>query len=201
MQERLFMNIDRNKKVFVLDFDNHLYDLLKDSYNIVRHSNCMQDFIETTNNYDYLITDIIYQDGDLTELVKHVKQKPICLEKPTTKIYELLKNKVDFVSIDEFLTKEEYIDISSDLEGYRLTLKLLREVILNEDLIGDLNGLYQKIGEPRTIEKNIRYYKERLFDLEVLESEFLRFNKSYPTNTEFFRLLLELYNAKKIKVD
>ncbi len=195
------MSIDKSKKVFVLDFDNHLYDLLKEEYNIVKHSNLMEDVLTCKSKYDFLLTDSVFQDGDIIELAKVINKKPYCLEKVTPLIQKELAKKVYFISINDLLPNEEYIDISSKLQGYKLTIKVVKLLIEDKELIGDLLTLYSKIGSVSSVEKSIRYYKERLFDDSVLESDSIKFNKKYPTNTEFFRLLLKLYTAKKIKVD
>ncbi len=195
------MNIDKNKKVFVLDFDNHLYDLLKKEYNIIHHSNYIEDLIEYKKPFDILITDSVFQDGDIIELAKVLKMKPYCLEEVTSLVRKKLGKRVVFSSINEFLPKDDPINLSSDLEGYSLTIKAIKLLTSNELLLGDLHGLYAKLGTFQTVEKNIRYYKERLFDEGVLESDVTTFNKKYPTNTEFFRLLLDLKKSKKIKVE
>lgn len=196
------MNIDKNKRVFVIDFDNHLYDLLKDEYEIVKHSNYMKDFLDYDYSYDYLVADMMYKDGDIFELVKKTKVKPIVIEQFSNFMMSKLKNKVVFLSKDDFFIKENYIDISLDLKGYTLSLKAVE--VLNKDntLLGSIGDLYSLIGsEPSTVEKLIRYYKEALYDNKVLEFKHAELNKKYPTNSEFLASLLDLYNQKKIKVD
>ena len=200
------MSIDKKTRLFVLDFDNHLLELLKE-YNIVKHSNYMSDLLDYDYSADELICDLIYKDGDLFSLLKLYKGKPYVLETDlSVNQVNLLKKKVHLISKEELFLEENYLQIQSDLSGYALTLHALKYLLMDKENIANLNNIYKYVAElskknVASVEKAIRYYKEHLFNTGILTSETTKFNKEYPTNTEFFRLLLKLYSLKKIKAD
>ncbi len=197
------MNIDRSSTIAIIDFDNHLYDLLKSEYTIIKHTNNMQDIIDYSYNFDYLITDSIYKDGDIFELVKHIKYKPLLIDDLSDFLKKKLKNKVIFVNRDDFFLKENYIGIQSELKGYKLALECVKELSNDIELLGKSKALYERISNESTqsTEKLIRYYKEYLYNNSILDNADASFNKTYPTNSEFLKILLDLYKQKKIKVD
>jgi len=197
------MNIDRSSTIAIIDFDNQLYDLLKSEYTIIKHTNNMQDIIDYSYKFDYLVADSIYQDGDIFELVKHIKYKPLLIDDLSDFFKKKLKNKVIFVNRDDFFLKENYIGIQSELKGYKLALECVKELSNDIELLGKSKALYKRISDESTqsTEKLIRYYKEYLYNNSILDNEGASFNKTYPTNVEFLKILLDLYKQKKIKVD
>ncbi len=200
------MSIDKNTRLFVLDFDNHLVELLKE-YNIIKHSNYMSDLLDYDYKVDELICDLVYKDGDIFSLLKLYKGKPYILDTDLSiNQILLLKKKINLISKNELFLEENYLHIESSLAGYELTLLALKYLLLDHENIANLNSVYKYVEQKSkkniaSIEKAIRYYKEYLFNAGIISSETTKFNKEFPTNTEFFRLLLKLYNEKKIKAD
>lgn len=191
------MNIDKSKRLVILDFSGELYNLLKDEYSIIKHTNDMKDVVDYDYSYDYLVCEAYYQDGDIFELIKHIQTKPLLFDNLSNKMVQKLKNKVEFVSKENFFILNDYIDIAIDTKGYDLVIKAIKMFLEDESLILEVGPLYELLGD--NSEKLIRYYKEKLIDSGKLKYNG-EFNRTYPTNTEFFNIIYSLYKAKKIKV-
>lgn len=202
------MSIDKSKRLFVLDFDDSLYNLLKTEYNVIKNSNELADLLEFDYKFDVLVCDLLFKDSDIfTLLKKYTKHKPVMIEETiSSNMIEKLKRKVKLVKKSDLFLKENYLDISSNLLGYELSIAALNLLIIDYNQIASIGDIYAEVAlltnkKASSVEKAIRYYKEHLFDSGLIESKLTTFNKSYPTNTEFMRLLHELYEQKKIKAD